>query len=478
MSPSLAFCEFLPLVVAMSLYALSTPLMVRRCCTTSVFCVALLLTATMPRSPSSLRESLMRCSVRPVAAARALMRVASPMPSSMPRWAGATRLVHRYTAGSRSSGVVAMMARKQLTSRLTISSLLLVSAIASKVSARNSNGTACASFHLPPTSSSTLTPSCLAAAAMAPCPTPSILDAGLVLTLLPELLALLAGRSSSCPSSSSSPSLPSATSSSSSAPFLPFASLPDAFLPAAPAALALGLGSGLAKIEAIFLAGAAACSSGASTSIWPSASAPDFTSPWAAAPSATKAAAEASASVAEALAPSAFTGTVEAATPLLGAFLLGVLLAACCFLLNMSANFFWSALSSFLATGSAEEAAAASASWVLAGLVVAGSEGRASSRSSSSSFMSLGTSLLAGLSSITCFNLLRFFVTSATSGLGVGSASPKMFSFATSVPVAGRLASTTSLVALVPADAGFAKNEFIVFCFIRSSGQRYDAHRT
>ena len=45
------------------------------------------------------------------------MRMESPTPSSSPSWEGPTRLVHRYTAGNRSSGVVAIMARKALTYR-------------------------------------------------------------------------------------------------------------------------------------------------------------------------------------------------------------------------------------------------------------------------------------------------------------------------------------------------------------------------
>ena len=47
----------------------------------------------------------------------------------MPSCAGATRLVHRYSTGSRSPGVVARMARNALASRLVMARRLLSSAM-------------------------------------------------------------------------------------------------------------------------------------------------------------------------------------------------------------------------------------------------------------------------------------------------------------------------------------------------------------
>ncbi len=59
-----------------------------------------------------------------------MIRVASPIPSSIPVCAGATRFTHRYTAGSRSEGFVSKMARNAATRWATISSRFAVSAMA------------------------------------------------------------------------------------------------------------------------------------------------------------------------------------------------------------------------------------------------------------------------------------------------------------------------------------------------------------
>lgn len=60
---------------------------------------------------------------------RTLMSIASPTPSSMPACAGATRLVHRYTAGSRSPGLPARMALNAAVRVLMISSRFVVVAM-------------------------------------------------------------------------------------------------------------------------------------------------------------------------------------------------------------------------------------------------------------------------------------------------------------------------------------------------------------
>ena len=59
------------------------------------------------------------------------IRIESPTPSSIPVWLGATRPRHRYSAGSRSPGVLARMARSVLVSSCTMASRLLSSAMSS-----------------------------------------------------------------------------------------------------------------------------------------------------------------------------------------------------------------------------------------------------------------------------------------------------------------------------------------------------------
>ena len=65
-----------------------------------------------------------------------LMRIASPIPSSTPVWAGATWFVHKYTAGNKSSGVRAIIPLKRVTSCWVLASLLESFPIASSVAAR------------------------------------------------------------------------------------------------------------------------------------------------------------------------------------------------------------------------------------------------------------------------------------------------------------------------------------------------------
>ncbi len=80
-------------------------------------------------------------------------------------------MTHRYTAGSRSSGVVARTARKTLMSMRVIAWRLLSAEMPSNVAARKANGTRAPGAQV--ASALRSKSACSAAAATAPVPTPS-----------------------------------------------------------------------------------------------------------------------------------------------------------------------------------------------------------------------------------------------------------------------------------------------------------------
>ena len=125
-----------PLVCAISLRHLYTPRTASGFGLHSVTCFVREAIATSPRSPTSSISFLIASTERPHVSETALIMIESPMPSSMPSYAGASLLVETDMSGSRSSGDVAITVRKALAISSVMSSRLGSASMRPKTRAR------------------------------------------------------------------------------------------------------------------------------------------------------------------------------------------------------------------------------------------------------------------------------------------------------------------------------------------------------